>query len=120
MSRAENACCISPYSTIHYVVEDMFCLAGANPNGSQPQMLNVLKTAQAAAVLIRAECATGMNYMRVLKLLYIADRECLRRYGRVITGDRAVATKRGPVLSVSLDLIKGEHPHARDLQQVFE
>ncbi len=68
----------------------------------------VLKIAQAAAVLMRAEATTDMNYMRLIKLLYIADRENLRSSGRTITGDRVVAMKKGPVLSGTLDLIKGQ------------
>ena len=50
-----------------------------------------------------------MNYMRLLKLLYIADRESLKETGRPITGDKVVAMKRGPVLSRVLNLIKDKH-----------
>ena len=45
--------------------------------------------------------------MRLIKLLYIADRESLKETGRPITGDRVFAMDRGPVLSNLLDLIKG-------------
>jgi len=69
----------------------------------------IRKTIQAAAELLRLERARQMNYMRLLKLLYIADRESLKETGRPITGDRAVAMERGPVLSTVLDLIKGQH-----------
>jgi uncharacterized phage-associated protein len=64
------------------------------------------KTVQAAALLLR-EHHKRMEYIRLLKLLYIADREMLARRGRTLTGDRAVAMKRGPVLSTVYDLIKG-------------
>jgi uncharacterized phage-associated protein len=47
--------------------------------------------------------------MRLIKLLYIADRESLQETGVPITGDRVVAMNRGPVLSNVLSLIKGEH-----------
>jgi len=67
------------------------------------------KTLQAAAYLLRRESTRQMNYMRLLKVLYIADRESLRRVGRPITGDRVVAMERGPVLSEVYDLIKGAH-----------
>ena len=36
--------------------------------------LKVLKTIQAIGVLLRADGVKRMNYMRLLKLLYIADR----------------------------------------------
>ncbi len=66
------------------------------------------KTLQAAAYLLRREPHREMNYMRLLKVLYIADRESIRLSGRPITGDRFVAMQRGPVLSSVLDLIKGQ------------
>jgi uncharacterized phage-associated protein len=48
-----------------------------------------------------------MSSLRLLKLLYIADREWLAETGEPITGDRACAMKYGPVLSSVYDLIKG-------------
>lgn len=65
------------------------------------------KALQAAAYLLRREPTKQMNYMRLLKLLYIADRESIRRSGHPITGDRVAALERGPILSKVLDLIKG-------------
>jgi uncharacterized phage-associated protein len=46
--------------------------------------------------------------MRLLKLLYIADREALREIGRTISGDNHAALKKGPILSEFYDIIKGE------------
>lgn len=66
------------------------------------------KAIQAIGVLLRREPSRRMNYMRLLKLLYIADRECLKQSGRPITGDAVVAMKRGPVLSRTYGVIKGE------------
>lgn len=65
------------------------------------------KTIQAAAVLLKQH-AGRMSRLRLLKLLYIADRETLQETGRPITGDRVAAMKNGPVLSRTYDLIKGE------------
>ena len=65
-----------------------------------------LKTTQAAAVLLALD-DDSMDRMRLLKLLYIVDRELLAESGRTLTGDRAVAMKNGPVLSRIYDLIKG-------------
>ncbi len=50
-----------------------------------------------------------MNYMRLLKLLYIADRESLKDKGRPITGDRVLAMERGPVPGGVYNLIRGHH-----------
>ena len=46
-----------------------------------------------------------MNYLALLKLLYLSDREALLRWGKPITGDKIVAMKRGPVLSRVFDLV---------------
>ena len=46
--------------------------------------------------------------MRLLKLLYFADRKSLEETGRPITGDRFVAMPHGPTLSGLLDLVNQE------------
>ena len=61
---------------------------------------------QASACLLRLD-GKRMGYLRLLKLLYIADREWLAETGESITGDRPYAMKYGPVLSGVYDLIKG-------------
>src|SRR5271155_4089348 len=68
--------------------------------------LKVLKTIQAIGVLLRADGVKRMNYMRLLKLLYMADRESLRETGRPITGGPVTAMERGPVLEEVYDLIR--------------
>ena len=67
------------------------------------------KALQATAYLLRRESSHDMNYMRLLKVLYLAERESIRQTGRPITGDRVAAMTRGPVLSEVFALIKGEH-----------
>lgn len=74
--------------------------------------LNPEKALQAAAVLLRQERTHRMNYMRLLKLLYLADRLSLQERGRSITNDRAVAMQRGPLPSGVFDIIKEEHTFA--------
>jgi len=68
---------------------------------------NLAKTIQAAGILLREAPGGRMTRMRLLKLLYIADRESLRETGRPITGDKVVAMENGPVLSRMYDCIKG-------------
>lgn len=41
-----------------------------------------------------------------LKILYFADKIHLNEYGRLITGDRYVAMRNGPVPSASYDIVK--------------
>ncbi len=71
--------------------------------------LKVSKTIQAIGVLFRHDHVRRMNYMRLLKLLYMADRESLAETGRPIAGGPAVAMERGPVLTEVHDLIRGQH-----------
>jgi uncharacterized phage-associated protein len=68
------------------------------------------KTTQAAALLLT--WAEGrMNYMKLIKLLYLADRTALLRWGRPISFARPLSMKHGPVLSEVLDLInEGSRP----------
>ena len=62
------------------------------------------KATEAAAFLLSRSDQT-MNYMKLIKLLYLADREALIRWGRPISTDRYVSMKHGPVLSNVLNLI---------------
>ena len=63
---------------------------------------NFAKTLQASAVLLRRD-DKRMSRLRLLKLLYFADRELLVAKVRTITGDSVVAMKYGPVLSQTYD-----------------
>lgn len=65
------------------------------------------RAAQAAACLLRLRGGT-MSYLKLIKLLYLADRQALAQLGRPITHDRFVSMQYGPVLSSTLDLINTE------------
>ena len=65
------------------------------------------KAAQAAAYLLRRH-GEPMPYIKLIKLLYLADRKALIENGYPITGDRLVSMPKGPVLSQILDLITWE------------
>ncbi len=65
---------------------------------------NELKSAQAASLLISLH-GGELNYMVLIKLLYLADRQTLLEHGYTITGDSFVSMPRGPVLSRIYDLI---------------
>lgn len=52
-----------------------------------------------------------MSYLKLIKLMYLADRAALARWGRPITTDRHVSMNHGPVLSRVLDLVNdGDAP----------
>lgn len=63
------------------------------------------KATDAAAYLLKLH-GGAMSHLRLIKLLYVAERESLARYGRPIMGDRYVAMKHGPVPSGIYDLIE--------------
>jgi uncharacterized phage-associated protein len=67
-----------------------------------------IKTTQASALLMQACNERRMPYIKLIKLLYLADREALSRWGRPITSDTYVSMRNGPVLSRTLDLITDE------------
>ncbi len=69
-------------------------------------MYSPRKVAQMAAFFGQKQGGV-INVLKLTKLLYLADRESLTRYGRPITYDRPVSMPHGPVLSRTLDLIDG-------------
>jgi uncharacterized phage-associated protein len=68
---------------------------------------NERKATQAAAYLLRRH-GGRMAYIKLIKLLYLADREALLRWGRPITTDRHVSMPKGPVVSQICNLITDE------------
>ena len=82
--------------------------------------LNFDKLVQATAFLLRREHSRSMNYMRLVKLVYIADRESLAERGHPIAGGSTCAMERGPVISELLDLIKGMHIRSPEWSGFFE
>lgn len=68
------------------------------------------KGAQAAAVLLKQAPGWRMPYIKLLKLLYVADRESLRQFMRPLVGGRYVAMRNGPLHSEAYELIRGTHP----------
>jgi uncharacterized phage-associated protein len=65
------------------------------------------RAAAAAAYLLKLH-GGELNHMKLIKLLYVADRTSLDRFGRPIVGDRYVSMKHGPVLSRVYNFIKEE------------
>ncbi|KPW14658.1 hypothetical protein ALO91_102273 [Pseudomonas syringae pv. aceris] len=72
-------------------------------------VLNDQKVAQMAAFFL---CRRGgtMSYLKLMKLLYLSDREAIDRFNRPISDDSMVSMEHGPVLSRTLDLMKQKIP----------
>ena len=67
--------------------------------------LNERKATVAAALLLHLDGGV-MDYMRLVKLMYFAEREAFDKLGRPITGDLYYSLDDGPILSTVLDLCK--------------
>lgn len=65
------------------------------------------KATQAAALFIKLN-GESIDQIKLMKLLYFAEREALIRWRRPIVFDSYVSMKKGPVLSQTLDLIHGD------------
>jgi len=67
------------------------------------------KATQAAAYLLALR-GGQMHYIKLIKLLYLTDREALIRWGVPVTTDRHVSMDNGPVTSRILNLITEDRP----------
>lgn len=71
-------------------------------------MFNERKAAQMAAFFL-AQCPEkSMPHLKLMKLLYLAEREAIRSFGLPMSGDRFVSMQHGPVLSMTLNLMDGD------------
>lgn len=65
-----------------------------------------VKATQAASLFLSLAPGKSLTYLKLIKLLYYADREALRDLGLPITTDRHVSMRLGPVTSNIYDRIK--------------
>ena len=64
------------------------------------------KATEAASLFLVLRGSKRMHYMKLIKLLYLADRTALQRWGIPITTDTYVSMDHGPVVSTIFDLIR--------------
>lgn len=67
---------------------------------------NVRKAAQVVAFFAR-EQGGKINVLKLIKLVYLADRESMKQFDAPILYDHMVAMAHGPVNSATLDLVNG-------------
>jgi len=65
------------------------------------------KLQQAVGLLLSLEPSQRMNYTKLIKVLYIADRESLKEMGEPIVGGETWCLNKGPILSDLKELIDG-------------
>lgn len=76
------------------------------------------KTLEAAAFLLTLS-GREMTRYRLVKLLYITDREMLSECSNTLTGDQPIARQKGPVLQAADDCILGKGRHSDTWQKAI-
>jgi uncharacterized phage-associated protein len=66
-----------------------------------------IKAAHVAAWFL-ARAGGRMNVLKLMKLMYLAERESYREHGEPIIGDRLVSMPHGPVLSMTYSYTSGQ------------
>lgn len=78
---------------------------------------------KAAAALAYLVQETGAEMYAALKMLYLADKGHLEKYGRTITGDSYVAMKQGPVPDRAYNMckfVRGDRSYFDELPEARE
>ena len=76
-------------------------------------MFNERKAAQVATWFLR-QADGNMAHLKLIKLMYLAEREAMNQLGALITGDRFVSMDQGPVPSLTLSFLNGEKRNGDD------
>ncbi|MEL6406053.1 MAG: Panacea domain-containing protein [Chloroflexota bacterium] len=64
--------------------------------------------AREAILYLAKRTKKSPTYMRIVKLMYLADKTSLEQYGRFISGDTYYAMQHGPVPTHSFNMLKEE------------
>jgi uncharacterized phage-associated protein len=70
------------------------------------RVFSLEKAAQVSATFIALAPNHRLNRLKLMKLLFLADRTAFAEHGMTITGDKLVSMDQGPVLSGTLDALK--------------
>lgn len=68
----------------------------------------VIKITQSLGLLLSLDDNHRINKLKLVKLIWAADRYHLRKYGRTVTGTEYFAMAHGPVSSLTLDVIDND------------
>ena len=75
---------------------------------------DIQKTIAAVAFLMKKE-GGRLDMFLTLKMLYLADKNALVKWGKPITGDSFVSMDKGPVISTTYNLFKGKEPEYQEM-----
>lgn len=74
-------------------------------NSITMKTLQLQKIVESINYLLRKSEDLSLNKLHLMKMIWATDRYHLRKFGRLVTGDSYVAMPKGPVASLSLDVI---------------
>jgi len=72
-------------------------------------LFDEMKATQAACMFLRLR-GNRMHYIKLIKLLYLLDREALGRWGIPVTTDHYASMEHGPIVSNIFNLITDDKP----------
>lgn len=81
---------------------------------------NIIKIVQVMGFLLNLDDNHKLNRVKLMKLVWAADRTHLRRYGRTVSGDEYYAMRFGPVPSLAYDIAKISNNDYVFDQEVFD
>jgi len=70
-------------------------------------MFNEQKVAQMSAFFLNQSDGKKLSNLKLMTLLYIAERESVREFGYPMSEDKFLSMPHGPVLSMTLELMNG-------------
>jgi uncharacterized phage-associated protein len=77
------------------------------------ELFNEKKAAQVAAFFL-IQAKTPLEILKLMKLMYLAERGSFANYGEGMVGDRLVSMPHGPVLSITHNFMNGELTSSSD------
>jgi uncharacterized phage-associated protein len=77
------------------------------------ELFNEKKAAQVAAFFL-IQAKTPLEILKLMKLMYLAERGSFANYGEGMVGDRLVSMPHGPVLSITHNFMNGELTSSAD------
>jgi uncharacterized phage-associated protein len=69
------------------------------------------KTVEVAAFFL-SKCSNSLTIKKLMKLMYLAERQSITDYGELLVGDNPVSLPQGPVLSRTYDIAKANSNNA--------
>lgn len=87
-------------------------MTGRKTASAQDELYNPRKAAQIIAFFAIKQGARAIEIVKAIKLLYLADRESLRRWGVPLLHEPRASLRLGPVNQTTLDYVNGHRSDA--------